>query len=114
MDIADYFPTLVTKGESVYVVGTPKKPGNGYVGPYAPHHAADHATTTPPKTHAPTKPRTTDEADADHHAAPDDHEAAPTTPTTQPHDEAGLDERIDRSATYDRASSMPSSAAMPS
>ena len=33
MHIADYFYTLVYKGESVYVVGTPKKPGNRYVGP---------------------------------------------------------------------------------
>ena len=46
MDIAEYFPTLVTNGEAVYVVGTPKEPGDGYVGP---------APTTAPTTddHAP-------------------------------------------------------------
>jgi len=46
MDIANYFPTLVTKGESVYVVGTPMKAGNGYVGP-AP---TTTTSTTLPKT----------------------------------------------------------------
>jgi hypothetical protein len=56
MDIANYFPLLVTKGESVYVVGTPMKPGNGYVGP-----APVTTTTAPPKTTTtlakkPTKP----------------------------------------------------------
>ncbi len=45
MDIANYFPSLVTKGESVYVVGTPMKAGNGYVGP-----APTTTTTTLPKT----------------------------------------------------------------
>jgi hypothetical protein len=33
MDIASYFASLVTRGESVYVVGTPMKAGNAYVGP---------------------------------------------------------------------------------
>jgi len=33
MHIADYFYTLVHQGESVFVVGTAKKAGNGYVGP---------------------------------------------------------------------------------
>jgi L,D-transpeptidase catalytic domain/Putative peptidoglycan binding domain len=33
MDIANYFPTLVTDGESVYVLGTAMKPGIGYIGP---------------------------------------------------------------------------------
>ena len=47
MDIANYFPTLVEKGESVYVVGTAMKPGNGYVGPYTPPPTT---TTTAPKT----------------------------------------------------------------
>jgi peptidoglycan hydrolase-like protein with peptidoglycan-binding domain len=50
MDIAQYFPTLVTKGESVYVVGTPMKPGNGYVGPYTPPPPTTTTTTKPPKT----------------------------------------------------------------
>ena len=47
MDIANYFPSLVTKGESVYVVGTPMKAGNLYVGP-AP--TTTTTTTTTPKT----------------------------------------------------------------
>lgn len=33
MHIANYFYTLVHQGESVFVVGTAKKAGNGYVGP---------------------------------------------------------------------------------
>jgi peptidoglycan hydrolase-like protein with peptidoglycan-binding domain len=45
MDIASYFPLLVEKGESVYVVGTEMKRGNGYVGP-----APVTTTTTVPKT----------------------------------------------------------------
>ena len=49
MDIANYFPTLVTKGESVYVVGTPMKAGNGYVGPVpvADHHDGAEARRPP-------------------------------------------------------------------
>jgi len=47
MSIANYFPSLVTKGESVYVVGTPMKAGNGYIGP-AP--TTTTTTTTLPKT----------------------------------------------------------------
>jgi len=54
MHIADYFYTLVTNGESVYVVGTPKQPGNGYVGPV--RNPPTTATTTPPTT---VKPKTT-------------------------------------------------------
>src|SRR5262245_53199323 len=50
MDIAEYFPTLVTKGEAVYVVGTPMKAGDEYVGPYTP---------PPPPTTTTTKPKTT-------------------------------------------------------
>jgi hypothetical protein len=44
MHIADYFYKLVYKGMSVFVVGTPKQAGNGYVGP---------ARTAPPATPAP-------------------------------------------------------------
>jgi hypothetical protein len=50
MDIAQYFPTLVTMGESVYVVGTPMQPGNEYVGPYTPPPPPSTTTTAPPKT----------------------------------------------------------------
>jgi peptidoglycan hydrolase-like protein with peptidoglycan-binding domain len=61
MDIAEYFPTLVTKGEAVYVVGTPMQPGDEYVGPYTPPPPPPTTTTTkPPKTTTtkPTKPTT--------------------------------------------------------
>src|SRR5439155_17950 len=57
MDVANYFPTLVTKGESVYVVGTPMQPGNEYVGPYTPPPPPTTTTTKPPKTTT-TKPGT--------------------------------------------------------
>jgi hypothetical protein len=50
MDIANYFPTLVTMGESVYVVGTPMQAGNEYVGPYTPPPPPTTTTTTAPKT----------------------------------------------------------------
>jgi hypothetical protein len=45
MHIANYFYTLVHNGESVFVVGTAKRRGNGYVGP---------APTRPPTTTTPT------------------------------------------------------------
>jgi len=46
MHIADYFYTLVHQGESVFVVGTPMKAGNGYVGPLKTAPAAPPAPTT--------------------------------------------------------------------
>lgn len=51
MHVADYFYTLVYKGESVFVVGTPKKAGDAYVCPIksAPT-TAPPPTTTPPTT----------------------------------------------------------------
>ncbi len=63
MHIANYFYTLVHQGESVFVVGTPKKAGNGYVGP-APTTTTATTSTTAPKT-------TTTVEEAAHHA---DHE----------------------------------------
>ena len=71
MDIATYFPDLVTKGESVYVVGTPKQAGSEYVGPYTPPPPPPTTTTVPPKTATtkPGKPTPT---------------TKPTTPTTKP------------------------------
>jgi peptidoglycan hydrolase-like protein with peptidoglycan-binding domain len=64
MHIANYFYTLVHNGESVFVVGTAKRPGNGYVGP-APKPPPP-TTTTAPKTVAPPttakKPTTTTHA----------------------------------------------------
>jgi peptidoglycan hydrolase-like protein with peptidoglycan-binding domain len=57
--IADYFHTLVTMGESVFVVGTPKPAGSGYVGP-APKPAPKPPVTAPPATTPPaTTPPTT-------------------------------------------------------
>jgi peptidoglycan hydrolase-like protein with peptidoglycan-binding domain len=47
MHIADYFYTLVHHGESVFVVGTPKQRGSGYVGPVR-NTAPPAAPTTPP------------------------------------------------------------------
>jgi len=67
MDIANYFPSLVTKGESVYVVGTAMKPGNLYVGP-----APSTTTTTKPVTTT-TRPK---HKPKKHHPVP---------PTTVPH-----------------------------
>jgi hypothetical protein len=56
MEIANYFPSLVTQGESVYVVGTPMQAGDLYVGP-VPVTSSTTTTTTEPKRHgkAPTK-----------------------------------------------------------
>jgi peptidoglycan hydrolase-like protein with peptidoglycan-binding domain len=75
MDIANYFPTLVTKGESVYVVGTPKQPGSSYVGP-APTTAPTTSTTVPAT--STTKPRTTT-------TRPHPTTTAPHTTTTKKH-----------------------------
>ena len=47
MRIADYFYSLVHKGESVFVVGTAKRAGNGYIGP-APTRPSTTTTTTKP------------------------------------------------------------------
>ena len=75
MDIANYFPTLVTKGESVYVVGTAMKPGNLYVGP-APTTSSTTTTTKPkPKKHHPATTTTI------HHPTST---TRPTTSTTKP------------------------------
>ena len=57
--IADYFHTLVTKGESVFVVGTPKQAGGGYVGPVKTPPPAPSPTTPPATTPATTPPKTT-------------------------------------------------------
>jgi peptidoglycan hydrolase-like protein with peptidoglycan-binding domain len=50
MHIADYFYTLVHNGESVFVVGTPKPRGDGYVGPAQSNPAPANAPTTAPPT----------------------------------------------------------------
>jgi len=50
MHIANYFYTLVYKGMSVYVVGTPMKAGNLYVGPVRTVPSTTAPVTTPPTT----------------------------------------------------------------
>jgi peptidoglycan hydrolase-like protein with peptidoglycan-binding domain len=57
MDIANYFATLVTVGESVYVVGTAMKAGNRYVGPI-PSSTTTTTTTVSPTTTAPRRTTT--------------------------------------------------------
>jgi hypothetical protein len=55
MHIANYFASVVTRGESVYVVGTAMKPGNAYVGPVT----TTTSTTTEPTTTTTTPTTTT-------------------------------------------------------
>jgi peptidoglycan hydrolase-like protein with peptidoglycan-binding domain len=80
MHIADYFYTMVHQGESVFVVGTAKTPGNEYVGPLktTPTTAAPVTTTTAPKTTT-TAPKTTTTKPKTTTTKPK------TTPTTKPH-----------------------------
>jgi peptidoglycan hydrolase-like protein with peptidoglycan-binding domain len=59
MHIANYFYTLVHQGESVFVVGTPKKAGNGYVGPVPTTVPKPTTTTTAKKTPTTVKKPTT-------------------------------------------------------
>jgi hypothetical protein len=54
MHIAEYFNSLVHQGESVFVVGTAKKAGNGYVGPVK----TNPKPATTPTTVKPTTPTT--------------------------------------------------------
>jgi peptidoglycan hydrolase-like protein with peptidoglycan-binding domain len=75
MDIANYFYTLVTRGESVYVVGTPMKAGNGYVGPV--RTAPRRSTPTTKATTPTTKPVTGT-------TKPSPPTTRPSTPTTKP------------------------------
>jgi cell division septation protein DedD len=78
MHIADYFYTLVYRGMSVYVVGTPMKPGNLYVGPtIAPRPPPTTvAPPTPPPPPPPAPPTTKKPAPPP--------PTKPTTPTTKP------------------------------
>ena len=59
MYVASYFPTLVTKGESVYVVGTPMKAGDAYVGPTTTTTTTTTTTSTTTTTTTTTPPTTT-------------------------------------------------------
>ena len=98
MDIANYFPLLVEKGESVYVVGTPMKPGNGYVGP-AP---VTTTTTTLPKT------TTTDRSPPRSRRSTPPHAAA--HPATMPfdHDDGAQDHHEPHVITAATSSGPPS------
>ena len=79
MHIADYFYTLVHNGESVFVVGTAKQQGGGYVGPVKTSPGSTAPTTAPPATVAPVvKPGTT----TPHTTAPPPTTSPPTTSPT--------------------------------
>ncbi|MDQ1509812.1 MAG: hypothetical protein QOG50_1656, partial [Actinomycetota bacterium] len=75
LDIANYFPLLVAKGEAIYVVGSPMQRGSGYVGP-APTTTSTSSTTVP-KTST-TKPHTS--TTVKHPTT-----TAPKTTTSKPH-----------------------------
>ena len=82
-------PDLVTKGESVYVVGTPKQPGSSYVGP-----APVTTTTAPPPTRqcrrrTPSRREKPHKPD-DNGSAPGDNAAAKTTTTAEDHNQPHL------------------------
>jgi peptidoglycan hydrolase-like protein with peptidoglycan-binding domain len=79
MHIANYFYTLVHQGESVFVVGTAKKPGNGYVGP-VPTTVPKPTTTTSTTVKKPTTPTTKKSTPTTVKSA-----SKPTTPTTTKH-----------------------------
>ena len=110
MDIANYFPSLVTQGESVYVVGTAMKAGNLYVGP-APVVKAT-TTTTNPKTSTTVKGHHPTSTTTPHNTStttPND--AHPTTTTTAT---TGHDPPPHRRSTAGATGRPATSAAMPS
>ncbi|HEV7523669.1 MAG TPA: L,D-transpeptidase family protein [Acidimicrobiia bacterium] len=77
MHIADYFYSLVHQGESVFVVGTPKQAGSGYIGPAPTTPApATTASSAPPAPVVTTTPTT-----AKKHTTT----TVATTGTTKPH-----------------------------
>jgi hypothetical protein len=86
LHIADYFYTLVHDGESVFVVGTPKQAGSGYVGPVQTTPTSSAPATTAPTTAATTvpttvkKPKTTTTM----HTTGTTAKPHPTTTTTKP------------------------------
>ena len=77
MHVADYFYTLVHQGESVFVVGTPKQAGNGYVGPV-------RSNPTPPKTTPPTTIKKQSTPKTTPKTTPPTTIKKRTTPTTKP------------------------------
>ena len=137
MHIADYFYTLVHQGESVFVVGTPKQAGNGYVGPGPRPPATPTTTTTAPKkpdhrrttAKKPNTGTTVDDADDEaQHTTTDDEAAVASADATTRRERGhasgsanglepmvGIAERVGlRDGRPTVSSSMPSSAAMPS
>jgi peptidoglycan hydrolase-like protein with peptidoglycan-binding domain len=94
MYVAEYFPTMVFDGMSVFVVGTPQQAGDEYVGPVRNNPAPETvpATTTPPVTATatptttpPTKPPTsppTTRRPTPTTRPPTPTTSPPTTPTT--------------------------------
>jgi peptidoglycan hydrolase-like protein with peptidoglycan-binding domain len=87
MHIADYFYTLVHKGESVFVFGTPQHAGNGYVGPAPttpppPSTTATTASTTPTTVHSATTATTKKKPETTTTVAPPTTKPHPTTTTT--------------------------------
>jgi L,D-transpeptidase catalytic domain/Putative peptidoglycan binding domain len=91
MHIAEYFPTLVTQGESVFVVGAPKQPGGGYVGPPRNNPAPEPVpappvtvagTARPPRSTQPSNPPTTTRTVPPQPTTTAPRPATTTTPTT--------------------------------
>ena len=80
MDIANSFPTLVTDSESVYVFGTPMKPGSAYIGPAT---TTTSTTTTPPA--STTIDQTTTTIGHTTTTVPHTTTTVPHTTTTAPH-----------------------------
>ncbi len=82
MHIADYFHTLVHNGMSVFVVGTAKRSGNGYVGPAPKPRPAPPTTTAPTTVAPPTTPTTAKKPTPTTHAPPTTKPPKNTTTTT--------------------------------
>ena len=124
MHIADYFYTLVHQGESVFVVGTPKQPGNGYVGPCTPpppptttDHGAAEDDARPSRASGHQAARRRPRSRTRPRPAAEDHARTPPKPTHQPHVSRGRRTGRDwwaPTATASTTVRIPSSAAMPS
>jgi hypothetical protein len=83
MYVAEYFPTLVRDGMSVFVVGTPQQAGDEYVGPARTNPAPEPVpTTTTPVTAASTP--TTSPSTKPPSSPPTTRRPPQTTPPTSP------------------------------
>ena len=89
MDIANYFPSLVTKGESVYVVGTPMK-GATVRRPGTDHHDHDRAEDDDERAEEAQAP---EEARVHAHDGPPPHDHGPRDHDVGPQDEDDVSER---------------------